>query len=144
MDCVTFFEELKREFLSRGMDFRYLPDKFSYGDIFKAKPPAVANKNDIVLADARKNNKNLIPVSTCKGGDRFPHNKNCLSRHYSYVIVRDDQDFEMFSGLSDMVYRLALKLAKSIGRLPGHLHARMVLSTDEHPAVKKYISRYGA
>lgn len=143
MDCAAFFEEIRREFVSRGLEFRYSPERLVYGDLFKVAPSYKANKNNFVsLGVNKKSNKNLSATSKCSGGSEFWN--DCISKSQPYVMVRDDQDVEMFFDLTDMVYRLALKLAKKIGRLPDALHARMVLSSDDHPSVKRYIERYGA
>lgn len=143
MDCAAFFEEIRREFVSRGLEFRYSPERFVYGDLFKVAPSYQANKNKFVsLGVNNKSKKDLSAASKCSGD--YEIWDNCISKSQPYVIVRDDQDVEMFFDLLDMVYRLALKLAKKIGRLPDALHARMVLSSDDHPSVKRYIERYGA
>jgi len=150
MDCMAFFKELKREFLSRGMEFRYRPDKFAYGDLFKLKT-LKSSKNSYNLAGSAKDQANAwLKLTNAPGCISFPRTSKSSSKSSSKFkyntceIVRDDQDVEFFSDFKDMVYRIALRLAKKIGRLPASLHARMVLSTDGHPAVKKYIDLYGS
>lgn len=49
----------------------------------------------------------------------------------------------VFFSAADMVYTLAWDLSREIGRLPDALHARMVLSTDDHRARRTYIESHG-
>ncbi len=144
MDYMVFFKELKSEFERRGLGFRYQPDIFAYGNPFGKfkKSVKLGAKNNLFFVD-KVSDKNKSDM--CSNLSKWiPFKNGCHANPFSHSPEIDDYKIEIFFGLPDMVYRIALNLAKKIGRLPDALHARMIFSTDEHAAVKTYIRRYAS
>lgn len=73
------------------------------------------------------------------------HNKDHkINTNYAYSKQKYTTFKNTFSNnISVMVYKIALHLAERIGKLPDHLHARMVMSLDNNIFIKKYIDKFG-
>lgn len=143
MDCRAFFEELGRAYADNGLEFPYTYDGFYYGKLPRNKTVPVQFAEGLV----RRNMFAKPKEQTC-----FP---KALSNPWCYASangkapwyaksIEEIQKARYFYGPSDMVYTLAWELSQRIGRLPDGIHARMVLSIDDHACIRRYVAEWGA
>jgi len=88
---------------------------------------------------------------------RFKNEENISNKVYSYDEKYNKNDYwikktaitnpppikRIFQNFESMVYHIALNLAEKIGRLPDHLHSRMILSIDNDEYLKTYVRKFG-
>lgn len=145
MDYRAFFEELGRSYAHNGLEFPYTYDGFYYG---------VLTRNKTVLGPFIAESAYKKAYAVPKEQTSFP---KALSHPWCYASsdgkakapwyaksIEEIQKARYFEGPADMVYTLAWELSQRIGRLPDGLHARMVLSADDHRCIRRYVAEWGA
>lgn len=116
MDYTIFLKELEDQYREKNMEF-----KCSYNQ-------GVGNFLVSIDSNAPELQKEIT------------WNKN--SKSFSCQSFNKTFSFKVFQTIAEAVYYLAWELASVIGRLPDHIHARMVLSTDKSPFLKKYVENF--
>lgn len=133
MDCQTFLQELKDCYKINGLD---LPEGMipNYRRASNRSAPRPA-----VSCELKCKSKPYEP----------PYVYAKVANSYASFALKNfpnpmsKQKVKIFADFKDMVYTLAWELSERIGRLPDSLHARMILSTDNHPLVKSYVWKWG-
>lgn len=136
MDCEEFLRELKDCYRINGVEF---PDDFMF---FSSK---FTPNPQVKRAPYRNAAHGKVPAMYRCEEKTLPENAFCYSKGKAAkeFLVTPKRKSRAFSDFRDMVYTLAWELSRKIGRLPDGLHARMVLSADGHPMVRRYIEERG-
>lgn len=135
MDCEEFLRELKDCYRINGVE---LPDDRS---LLCFASRSQANKTPFQKTSLDK----VAAMYGCEGGASFK-GSNCYAPNttaQNFANPMSKHKIRLFSDFRDMVYTLAWELSRKIGRLPDSMHARMVLSADGHPMVRRYIEERG-
>ena len=130
-----FFEELRECYEKHSIDFNY--DLRNVGFKYEENIP---NKV-YVKTKATTNQISNQPKQSEEYNEN--HNKNDYWIKKPAATNPPTKIKRIFQNFESMVYHIALNLAENIGRLPDHLHSRMVLSIDNNEYLKTYIRKFG-
>lgn len=116
MDYQQFFIELKECYLQHGLEF-----KFDLKSVKSTYIPKIYNKANFNYKSYRDTSCEAVSLK----------NKIAYSKKTNINVKTNMPHFTPSATLKEFVYKLAFMLAEKIGKLPDHLHSRMVLSTDK-------------
>jgi hypothetical protein len=136
MDYEVFFDELRECHLANGLPFEYEWPLRVY--------MMIKNTANCYSVCNKKSKPNKMPKSYgVSAGNKyfnFPPVPSLSKANKNAPTIRDFK----YNQDRREIYRIALELARKIGRLPDSLHNRMVLATDRHPAILAYMDEFGA
>lgn len=144
MDYEQFFMELKECYSSHGLEFNYDFDS----SVVKSWKNHFNKWGRILMSKYGLKNPRPFVFDKYSTGPDIKKSWNALQDKYAHASSAIKSSIyalrpRVFFGVADMVYTLAWELSCEIGRLPDSLHARMVLSTDDHRARRNYIENHG-
>ena len=134
MDYETFFYALRECHRSHGLPFDH-----RFSDAFDKETKGNKFSNTILKSFCySKKTRSGGCVMEIKAPTNGATKNGTYSKSFDFKMP-----WSMWRNPADMVYTIAWRLSERIGRLPDHLHNRMVLSADRHIAISRYIRKHG-
>jgi hypothetical protein len=137
IDYEQFFFELRDLYLANGLEFNH--------ELKDVKRNISSSRHVGILKDVALD-KDLL------GEEKFPKDSlkptNKKIPFQNGIKIDNNKLFNkamwrFYKSFEEFVYSTAYELAEKIGRLPDAMHSRMILSTDDSPARKNYVLKFG-
>jgi hypothetical protein len=134
IDYKGFFEELKECYEKHLIEFNY--------DLRAVRFKDEENISNKVYSKAKTTTNQVSnqPKQSEQYDEKYNKNDYWIKKP---AITNPPPIKRIFRNFENMVYYIALNLAEKIGRLPDHLHSRMILSIDNDEYLKTYVRKFG-
>jgi hypothetical protein len=144
MDYEIFFRELEECYLENGLVFNYNLDDIKRQSRFPGYYTSVVSTSTPFDLNLPKN-VSYASFSTDVVNSKADADWVSEAREYAATFnesLAHQMNVKIYKNLSDLVYFMALKLSEKIGKLPDHLHSRMILSHDKSEERIQYVRTF--